>query len=413
VQTNLYDGAGNRVQQVTAKSTFTYSYLGTDVLYQKNVTGSSTTVTKNIYVGELQVASLVGAGAFYFHSDQVGSTRLVKSSSLSTVFSSDYTPFGTTSGASGSETFMYTDKLYDSATGLYYSGARFYDPTIGRFTGKDPASGNDFSYAGDNPLSNIDPTGLDAESDMGRCAELGPCVSSGNTPLSPGELLLLGVIGLTAVNVLQAGLDPFTDSLEAVDIGALLAGGAVAGAVAMGAPVVILGTQDAAGVDPQVFAAALGELQDIESPLFGLSDLDRIWADYNAANDQTNWDRLFGPPVAMTRMELGQWADYVGTMGEDYVQSVKGGSGEMYLLDNLDASFFDESKVGYVGEIRDSQVATFNEAKAQGFVPRAFYDLLSPGGGFGIAPTALRAINEIGFQEVVRIPNEWWWEFYE
>jgi RHS repeat-associated protein len=164
VQTNLYDGAGNRVQQV-AGSTFTYAYQGTGLLYQKNVTGSTTTVTKWFYAGGMQVAKMVGAKTFYYHEDQVGSTRVVTSSTSQKVFSSDYTPFGTTSGASGSETLMYTDKPYDKATGLYYSGARFYDPTIGRFTSKDPMGSpnpprqNEFSYANDNPLSYTDPSG--------------------------------------------------------------------------------------------------------------------------------------------------------------------------------------------------------------------------------------------------------------
>ena len=32
-------------------------------------------------------------------------------------------------------------KPYDSVTGLYYFGARFYDPTIGRFVTQDSYSG--------------------------------------------------------------------------------------------------------------------------------------------------------------------------------------------------------------------------------------------------------------------------------
>jgi YD repeat-containing protein len=46
VQANAYDGDGNRVQQVAGSSTFTYSYQGLNMLYEKNVTGTTTTVTK-------------------------------------------------------------------------------------------------------------------------------------------------------------------------------------------------------------------------------------------------------------------------------------------------------------------------------------------------------------------------------
>jgi hypothetical protein len=57
--------------------------------------------------------------------------------------------------------------MLDSATGLYYFNARFYDPSIARFTTKDPG-GSDASspylYANDNPLGYVDPTGLQAMS---------------------------------------------------------------------------------------------------------------------------------------------------------------------------------------------------------------------------------------------------------
>lgn len=56
---------------------------------------------------------------------------------------------------------------YDAATGLYWLAVRAYDPTLGRFLSRDPLGraplfvGNDnpYVYAGDNPLSNVDPSG--------------------------------------------------------------------------------------------------------------------------------------------------------------------------------------------------------------------------------------------------------------
>ncbi len=64
-----------------------------------------------------------------------------------------------------------TDKLFTGQrlddTGLYYYGARYYDPTIGRFIRADtivqnffnPQALNRFSYVANNPLKYIDPTG--------------------------------------------------------------------------------------------------------------------------------------------------------------------------------------------------------------------------------------------------------------
>lgn len=45
--------------------------------------------------------------------------------------------------------------------GLYHYGERYYDPTTGRWTQPDPASGmTDFTFVGDDPINRIDPTGL-------------------------------------------------------------------------------------------------------------------------------------------------------------------------------------------------------------------------------------------------------------
>jgi RHS repeat-associated protein len=64
-----------------------------------------------------------------------------------------------------------TDKLFTGQrlddTGLYYYGARYYDPTIGRFISPDsivqspnnPQSLNRYSYCLNNPLRYTDPTG--------------------------------------------------------------------------------------------------------------------------------------------------------------------------------------------------------------------------------------------------------------
>ncbi len=44
--------------------------------------------------------------------------------------------------------------------GLYHYGQRYYDPTTGRWMQPDPASGmTNFTFAGDDPINQIDPTG--------------------------------------------------------------------------------------------------------------------------------------------------------------------------------------------------------------------------------------------------------------
>lgn len=79
-----------------------------------------------------------------------------------------YMPFGDRLESQGA---MPTDRLFTGqrldGTGLYYYGARYYDPAIGRFISPDtvvpdfrnPQALNRYSYVVNNPLRYTDPTG--------------------------------------------------------------------------------------------------------------------------------------------------------------------------------------------------------------------------------------------------------------
>jgi RHS repeat-associated protein len=77
-----------------------------------------------------------------------------------------YFPFGSARSGSVPTDIKFTGQRLDD-TGLYYYGARYYDPTIGRFTSVDPLVSdifnpqtiNPYSYCLNNPLKYIDPTG--------------------------------------------------------------------------------------------------------------------------------------------------------------------------------------------------------------------------------------------------------------
>ena len=86
----------------------------------------------------------------------------------------EYMPFGEYARkemyGSSSEVawFYFTGKPLDDETGLYYYGARYYMPSLGRFITPDsivqdpmgnPQTLNRYSYAGNNPVLNIDPSG--------------------------------------------------------------------------------------------------------------------------------------------------------------------------------------------------------------------------------------------------------------
>ena len=76
----------------------------------------------------------------------------------------EYDVFGAIRNETGTSdnTRKFTGKEYDSDVRLYYYGARYYDPYIGRFTQRDPIGDgvNWYAYVANNPLRFVDPTGL-------------------------------------------------------------------------------------------------------------------------------------------------------------------------------------------------------------------------------------------------------------
>ncbi len=81
-------------------------------------------------------------------------------------------------------------------TGLTYLRARFYDSTTGRFLSRDPsphciydpASTHPYSYAGDNPATNGDPSGLTTVSLGGQTVDLGDLTQTLRVSLFYGAL---------------------------------------------------------------------------------------------------------------------------------------------------------------------------------------------------------------------------------
>ena len=158
-----YDDGGRRVRSWdTDSGTTDYVYSGLNVLDE--VYGG--THEKHIYAGAMQVASVVNGTVEYYHVDHLGSTRLKTNSTGDVIYGSNYEPFGPSRGESGSEDYRYTGKPEDP-TGLYYFGARYYDPLTGRFTTRDtvwgslgdPQSRNRYSYCLNNPHKYVDPDG--------------------------------------------------------------------------------------------------------------------------------------------------------------------------------------------------------------------------------------------------------------
>jgi RHS repeat-associated protein len=116
-------------------------------------------------------ANAVGAPLIrYQYSNHLGSVMLETDTNGDPVSYEEYHPYGTSAyraarpGAHLSlKRFRFSGKERDDETGLYYFGARYYAPWLGRWTSADPAGFADglnlYAFSLNNPATLSDPTG--------------------------------------------------------------------------------------------------------------------------------------------------------------------------------------------------------------------------------------------------------------
>jgi RHS repeat-associated protein len=161
-----YDGNGARVKKVTPATTILYASL----LYEcETPAGGAQTCRKHIFGPTGRIASVTPTEATYYHADHLGSTRVVTDAAGVELERISYNPFGATTAdtAPDESHHKYTGHESDAETGLYYHGARYYNPALGRFISadsiipdlQDPQLLNRYSYVRNNPLTYVDPTG--------------------------------------------------------------------------------------------------------------------------------------------------------------------------------------------------------------------------------------------------------------
>lgn len=110
--------------------------------------------------------------------DQHGTATLALDADLTTPVWREQTPYGAQRGPSPSswpDNHGFLDKPADTATGLTDVGARWFDPATGTFASldplfeeTDPQQQAGYNYAGSNPVTGSDPTGL-TRCDVGVC----------------------------------------------------------------------------------------------------------------------------------------------------------------------------------------------------------------------------------------------------
>lgn len=131
--------------------------------------------TDYVRVNGMTIARLENDDPTYLHPDLLGSPVVATNAQGGLEWEEVYTPYGEKwlRDTANDDQMSFTGHIADSATGLTYMQARYYDPVIGRFLANDPVDfvgqlerGNSaghgfnrYAYANNNPYTYTDPNG--------------------------------------------------------------------------------------------------------------------------------------------------------------------------------------------------------------------------------------------------------------
>ncbi len=166
-----YDSDGIRIASETNGNKTRYlvdtNLPYAQVLLEYKVDG--TPIVEYVYGLNLIEQEREGVKSFY-HADGLGSTRFLTDIEGYITDTYIYDAYGNILSSIGQtvNNYLYTGEQFDPNLGEYYLRARYYDPSIGRFTARDPFEGflteplslAKYPYVHGNPVNNTDPSGL-------------------------------------------------------------------------------------------------------------------------------------------------------------------------------------------------------------------------------------------------------------
>ena len=144
---------------------------------------------------------------YFYHPDHLGSTSYVTDATGEVYQHLEYFAFGETFVEEHSNTertpYLFSGKELDEETGLYYFGARYYDPRTSIWQNVDPLADkmpawSPYSYTMDNPIKMIDPDGMkpnnwyDIDGKIQWRDHEGPLEENGKTYQDLGKNVLVG-----------------------------------------------------------------------------------------------------------------------------------------------------------------------------------------------------------------------------
>ena len=170
-----YDVENIRTKKSYGETVTTYTHNANSKLSQLLMKTENGVTTKYVY----------GLGLIYeettndikvYHYDYRGSTVALTDSTGEVTDTFEYDTYGSMTARTGTTVtpFLYNgrDGVMSDENGLVYMRARYYSPVLKRFINADVIAGsitnsitlNRYAYANGNPVSNVDPFGLSADS---------------------------------------------------------------------------------------------------------------------------------------------------------------------------------------------------------------------------------------------------------
>jgi RHS repeat-associated protein len=168
--TYAYDGLGRRTSRTVADATTTYLYGDPSAPFRVSaVRDPGGTLTAYYYDQDGSVFAMRRDGTrYYIATDQLGTPRVVINTDGDIVKSMSYDTYGNELSVSDPQfdlPFGFAGGLRDDVTKLTRFGLRDYEPSTGRWTARDPSllgggQINLYQYVANDPVSNVDPSGL-------------------------------------------------------------------------------------------------------------------------------------------------------------------------------------------------------------------------------------------------------------
>ncbi|MDG5817068.1 RHS repeat-associated core domain-containing protein [Chitinispirillales bacterium ANBcel5] len=173
IEEKLYLG-GVEIKRIRSGSSLTLERFDHHVMDDSSRIAIVNHWTKDDHLREIDSPDDLGQNKIrYQYGNHLGSASLELNEAAELISYEEYFPYGGTSFVAGNsekevklKEYRYTGKERDDATGLYYYGARYYCPWIGRWLSADPAGPVDgwnlYEYVRGNPVGLVDSDGMES-----------------------------------------------------------------------------------------------------------------------------------------------------------------------------------------------------------------------------------------------------------